>query len=71
VKPALAYRFDFKDRSIAFFGDTAPFEGVAKIARGADVLVREAMYVPRIEAYVRREVAKGRPHAGRGCALSR
>jgi len=39
VKPALAYRFDFRDRSIAFSGDTAPFEGVAKMARGADVLV--------------------------------
>jgi ribonuclease BN (tRNA processing enzyme) len=26
VKPALAYRFDFKDRSIAFSGDTAPLE---------------------------------------------
>jgi ribonuclease BN (tRNA processing enzyme) len=32
VKPALGYRFDFKDRSIAFSGDTAPFEGVAKMA---------------------------------------
>ena len=61
VKPALAYRFDFKDRSIAFSGDTAPFEGVAKMARGADVLVHEAMYVPGIETYIRREIAKGRP----------
>jgi ribonuclease BN (tRNA processing enzyme) len=61
VKPALAYRFDFKDRSIAFSGDTAPFEGVAKMARGADVLVHEAMYMPGIEAYIRREIAKGRP----------
>ena len=61
VKPALAYRFDFKDRSIAFSGDTAPFEGVAKMARGADILVHEAMYMPGIEAYIRREIAKGRP----------
>jgi ribonuclease BN (tRNA processing enzyme) len=61
VKPALAYRFDFKDRSIAFSGDTAPFEGVAKMARGADILVHKAMYVPGIEAYIRREIAKGRP----------
>jgi ribonuclease BN (tRNA processing enzyme) len=61
VKPALAYRFDFKDRSIAFSGDTALFEGIAKMARGADVLVHEAMYVPGIEAYIRREITKGRP----------
>jgi ribonuclease BN (tRNA processing enzyme) len=61
VKPALGYRFDFKDRSIAFSGDTAPFEAVAKMAKGADVLVREAMYVPALEIYVHSEIAKGRP----------
>ena len=33
VKPALGYRFDFKDRSIAFSGDTAPSEAVAKWPR--------------------------------------
>jgi ribonuclease BN (tRNA processing enzyme) len=61
VKPALAYRFDFKDRSIAFSGDTAPLEAVAKMAEGADVLVHETMYVPAVEAYVRAAVAAGRP----------
>jgi len=61
VKPALGYRFDFKDRSIAFSGDTAASEAVAKMAKGADVLVHEAMYVPAIETYIRREIAKGRP----------
>jgi ribonuclease BN (tRNA processing enzyme) len=61
VKPALGYRFDFKDRSIAFSGDTAPSEAVAKMAKGADVLVHEAMYVPAIETYIRGEIAKGRP----------
>ena len=53
VKPALAYRFDFKDRSIAFSGDTAPLEAVAKMAKGADVLVHETMYVPAVETYIR------------------
>jgi ribonuclease BN (tRNA processing enzyme) len=61
VKPALGYRFDFKDRSIAFSGDTAPFEAVAKMAKGADVLVHEAMYLPALESYMRAEIAKGRP----------
>jgi ribonuclease BN (tRNA processing enzyme) len=60
VKPALGYRFDFKDRSIAFSGDTAPLE-VAKMAKGADVLVHEAMYVPAVEKYIRAQVAAGRP----------
>ena len=46
VVPALAYRFDFPDRSIVFSGDTTPMESVAQLAKGADVLVHEAMYTP-------------------------
>jgi ribonuclease BN (tRNA processing enzyme) len=61
VKPALGYRFDFKDRSIAFSGDTTPLEAVAKMAKGADVLVHEAMYVPAIEKYLKARIAKGFP----------
>jgi ribonuclease BN (tRNA processing enzyme) len=61
VKPALGYRFDFKDRVIAFSGDTTPLESVAKMAQGADVLVHEAMYAPAVENYVRGQIAKGRP----------
>lgn len=61
VKPALAYRFDFKDRSIAFSGDTAPLDAVAKMAKGADVLVHETMLVPAVENYIRGQIAKGRP----------
>jgi ribonuclease BN (tRNA processing enzyme) len=61
VRPALAYRFDFRDRSIAFSGDTAPLEAVARMARGAEILVHEAMYVPAVEAYVRDRIAKGVP----------
>jgi ribonuclease BN (tRNA processing enzyme) len=60
VKPALAYRFDFKDRSIAFSG-TAPLEAVAVMARGADVLVHETMYVPALEKYLNDQIAAGRP----------
>ena len=61
VTPALAYRFDFKDRSIAFSGDTAPLEAVAKMAKGADVLVHETMYVPAVEKYIKGQIAMGRP----------
>lgn len=61
VKPALAYRFDFHDRSIAFSGDTAPLDVVAQLAKGADVLVHEAMYVPAVEAFVRERIANGFP----------
>jgi ribonuclease BN (tRNA processing enzyme) len=61
VTPALGYRFEFKDRSIAFSGDTGPLEAVAEMAKGADVLVHEAMYVPAVEAFIRAQIAKGRP----------
>ena len=61
VKPALAYRFDFKDRSIAFSGDTAPLDAVATMAKGADVLVHETMYVPAVEKYIKAQIAEGRP----------
>lgn len=61
VRPALAYRFDFADRSIAFSGDTAPLEAVAALAKGASVLVHEAMYVPALEGYIRSRTAAGVP----------
>ena len=65
VKPALGYRFDFKDRSIAFSGDTAPFGAVAKMAKGADVLVHKAMHVPALETYIRDEIVKWREVIGK------
>lgn len=55
VRPAYGYRFDFPDRSIAFSGDTVPLEAVAEMARGADVLVHEAMDVPATERMVRQQ----------------
>ena len=59
VKPALGYRFDFPDRSIAFSGDTVALEAVAQMAKGADVLVHEAMDFPAIEVFVRQQIAAG------------
>jgi len=52
VRPAFAYRFDAAGRSIVFSGDTAPSPSLVALARGADVLVHEVMYVPRIEGIV-------------------
>jgi ribonuclease BN (tRNA processing enzyme) len=61
VRPALAYRFDFPDRSIVFSGDTAPVAAVQRLAKGADILVHEALYVPALEAYIRGRIAQGSP----------
>lgn len=49
VVPALAYRFDTNDRSIVISGDTARSDNLIELARGADVLVHEAMYLPAID----------------------
>jgi ribonuclease BN (tRNA processing enzyme) len=61
VTPAYGYRFDFQDRSIAFSGDTVGLEAVAAMAKGADVLVHEAIDMPAIEAYMRAQIARGAP----------
>ena len=42
--PAFAYRFETADRSIVISGDTSPVESLVRLARGADVLVHEALY---------------------------
>ena len=47
VPRAFAYRFDCADRSIVISGDTAPSDAIVKLAKGADVLVHEALYVPK------------------------
>jgi len=43
VEPAVGYRFDYKGRSLVISGDTAPSPVVARLARGADLLVHEAL----------------------------
>jgi ribonuclease BN (tRNA processing enzyme) len=54
VEPAFAFRFDTTDRSIVISGDTAPSDNLIQLARGADVLVHEAMYLPAIDRLVAR-----------------
>lgn len=49
VTPSFAYRFDTADRSIVISGDTAVSDAVIALAKGADVLVHEALYVPGID----------------------
>ena len=54
IKQAFAYRFDAKDRSVVISGDTAYAPELAEFAKGADVLVHEVMYLPGIEALLKR-----------------
>lgn len=54
VVPAFAYRFDSADRSIVISGDTNRSASLVQLARGADVLVHEALYVPGVDRLVAR-----------------
>jgi ribonuclease Z len=55
--PAVAYRFDYKGRSVTISGDTAKSEALAALARGTDVLVHEALN-PDMVADVESALAK-------------
>jgi ribonuclease BN (tRNA processing enzyme) len=49
VDQALAYRFESADRSIVISGDTSASEALVRLAKNADVLVHEALYLPAVE----------------------
>ena len=52
VTPAFAYRFEAADRSIVISGDTARSDNLIALAKNADVLVHEAMYLPGVDRIV-------------------
>jgi len=54
IKPAFAYRFDTAARSIVISGDTAYSPALIDLAKGADLLVHEAIYLPAIEFLLQR-----------------
>ena len=54
IKQAYAYRFDANDRSIVFSGDTTFSPELIALAKGADVLVHEAMHLGGLENLLKR-----------------
>lgn len=54
IEDSFAFRFDTADRSITFSGDTTYCPAVAELAKGSDVLVHEVIYVPAVDAMVKR-----------------
>lgn len=48
ITPAYAYRFDYKGRSVVITGDTSAHQPLATAAKGADVMVAEALARPMI-----------------------
>jgi ribonuclease BN (tRNA processing enzyme) len=59
---SLSYRFDAKDRSIVFSGDTAYSANLVELARGADIYVSEIMarlIYDQMTARAKEEAARG------------
>lgn len=48
VAPAFAYRFDTPGRAIVISGDTRYSDNLVALAKGADLLIHEAIYAPAI-----------------------
>lgn len=62
---ALSYRFDTEDRSVVFSGDTTYSENLITLATGADVLVCEAMEIPKTKEWFDQMTAAGGYQDGR------
>lgn len=64
VSPAFAYRFDAGDRSIVISGDTARSDALIALARGADVLVHEALHPAGVDRLAARmpQASTLKPH---------
>ena len=52
VVPSFALRFESGTKSAVFSGDTAPLEAMADFAKGADLLVHEAMLTEGVDAVI-------------------
>jgi ribonuclease Z len=59
VSPAVGYRFDYKGRSIVISGDTSASSAVTRNARGADLLLHEALQPRLVAALTRGLEARG------------
>ena len=55
IHESYAMRFDTPGRSYVFSGDTTYSQAVVDLARGADVLVHEVMYLPALDALIASE----------------
>ncbi|MBJ7500107.1 MAG: MBL fold metallo-hydrolase [Sphingopyxis sp.] len=49
VQPSVGYRFDYKGRSVVISGDTAPSKTLEVAAKGADLLIHEALQPRMVE----------------------
>ena len=52
---SFAYRFDWAGKSVVYSGDTATCPALIDLARGADLLVQEVMYLPALDRLIASE----------------
>ncbi len=65
IEPAVGYRFDYKGRSAVISGDTTPSPVVEAQARGADLLVHEALSIDLVNRQRAAAEAAGRANLAR------
>lgn len=59
IADAVGYRFDYKGRSIVLSGDTAAAPALDAAAKGADLMIREALQPALVQALTKGLEAKG------------
>lgn len=65
VKPAVGYRFDYKDRSVVLSGDTKKSTNVALFAKDVDLLVHEALAPQLVQVLIDAAGRAQRPNIGK------
>lgn len=65
IEPAVGYRFDYKGRSAVISGDTTPSPVVEAQAKGADLLVHEALSIDLVKRQQAAAEAAGRTNLAR------
>ena len=63
VKPALGFRIELEGQSVVISGDTKACDALVRAAKGADVLVCEAMNVTMLRAVIQRQRDAGNEFA--------
>lgn len=62
VEPAVGYVFEYKGRKVVISGDTKPSERVQSAAKGADILVHEALSPDLVRMMQESATKAGRPN---------
>ncbi|NBU27567.1 MAG: MBL fold metallo-hydrolase [Caulobacteraceae bacterium] len=65
VEPAVGYRFDYKGRSLVVSGDSAVSSNLVRVAKGADLLVHDALSPMLVRRLKAASLAAGRKNQGK------